>query len=298
MAHFFTRLAERSLGLSPVVQPAIAPRFGTALAEEDALNQPQPMARQATATPAVQLPTQPTPLLPRSPQIVPAQQMPSQLDPQPSSPRLARAERQLQDPLQPATPPEASSSSRSSESRMPPQPTDWGMNGELPRPDVAEPFRVLGQPKPPPVASPPWQSAALPSNETSIFAEGTLPSAASPPDSSQPVIEVAGEGRVSPPERLRQRSPEPVSEQRHRESLNLLTSPAPQAPLHPTLPSQVVSSVAAEPPPLPPTVRVSIGRVEVRAMLPSPPAVKATPVRPRAAVSLNDYLKQRGASHE
>jgi hypothetical protein len=303
MAHFFTRLADRSLGLSPVVQPAIAPRFGTALAEEDALDQPQLGDRQATAAHAVQpANAQPTPSLPAP--VVPAQQMSSQLDPQPFSHGLAKDESPLQIPALPG----ASPSPLSSELRLPPPFTDRGMARELPRPDrdrgmdgglprldAAEPFRVLGQPEPPPIAGHPWQSTALPSDETSIVAEGDVPRAARPPDSPSPAIGVmAVEGRDSPPERLGQRPPEPVSELYNRESLRLSASPASQAPLHATLPSQVVSPVAAEPPSSPPTIRVSIGRVEVRAMLPSPPATKATPVRARAAVSLNDYLKQRG----
>ena len=44
----------------------------------------------------------------------------------------------------------------------------------------------------------------------------------------------------------------------------------------------------------PPTVRVTIGRIEVRAALPTPPTATREPPRPRRpALSLDDYLKRR-----
>ena len=46
-----------------------------------------------------------------------------------------------------------------------------------------------------------------------------------------------------------------------------------------------------------PTIRVDIGRIEVRAITPpppmSPPAQRTAPARPGTALSLDDYLKQR-----
>lgn len=43
-----------------------------------------------------------------------------------------------------------------------------------------------------------------------------------------------------------------------------------------------------------PAIRVTIGRIEVRAVMPShEPAERATPTRPRPKLSLDDYLKQR-----
>jgi hypothetical protein len=52
--------------------------------------------------------------------------------------------------------------------------------------------------------------------------------------------------------------------------------------------------VAAPGPPAP-TIRVAIGRIEVRAITPppTPPAQRDTPARPSPALSLDDYLKQR-----
>lgn len=48
-------------------------------------------------------------------------------------------------------------------------------------------------------------------------------------------------------------------------------------------------------PPAPPTIRVTIGRIEVRAVTPAPPVAPAPVRTPRAApaLSLEDYLKQR-----
>ena len=43
-----------------------------------------------------------------------------------------------------------------------------------------------------------------------------------------------------------------------------------------------------------PTIQVTIGRIEVRAItLPAPPAPRFKPARPGPALSLDDYLKQR-----
>jgi hypothetical protein len=43
-----------------------------------------------------------------------------------------------------------------------------------------------------------------------------------------------------------------------------------------------------------PTVHVTIGRIEVRAITPlSPPAPSAAPAQPGPQLSLDDYLKQR-----
>ena len=55
---------------------------------------------------------------------------------------------------------------------------------------------------------------------------------------------------------------------------------------------------AQEPSPTTPTIRVSIGRIEVRAIIPlAPPAQRTPPARPRPQLSLEDYLQRhRGRS--
>lgn len=40
-------------------------------------------------------------------------------------------------------------------------------------------------------------------------------------------------------------------------------------------------------------INITIGRVEVRAIMPAPPASRTVPVKPRATLSLDDYLKRR-----
>jgi hypothetical protein len=72
------------------------------------------------------------------------------------------------------------------------------------------------------------------------------------------------------------------------------TQLSPSVDLGLTLASPVLPVAAPDREPIPPTVRVSIGRVEVRAVMPTAPTPRAVPTRPRPAVSLNDYLKQRG----
>jgi len=42
-----------------------------------------------------------------------------------------------------------------------------------------------------------------------------------------------------------------------------------------------------------PVIRVTIGRVDVRAVLPPEPASKAAPLRPAPRLSLDDYLKRQ-----
>jgi hypothetical protein len=59
------------------------------------------------------------------------------------------------------------------------------------------------------------------------------------------------------------------------------------------VPFQEPARSLPEPPPSPPTVRVTIGRVEVRAVQPPPPPPSAAPVQQGPALSLDEYLKQR-----
>jgi hypothetical protein len=42
-----------------------------------------------------------------------------------------------------------------------------------------------------------------------------------------------------------------------------------------------------------PNIKITIGRVDVRAIMPQTPPQKPAPVRPKPSVSLNEYLKQR-----
>ena len=56
------------------------------------------------------------------------------------------------------------------------------------------------------------------------------------------------------------------------------------------------SQVLAPEPPAP-TIKVAIGRIEVRAVTPPAPAQRETPARPGPLLSLDDYLEQRNGGH-
>jgi hypothetical protein len=71
----------------------------------------------------------------------------------------------------------------------------------------------------------------------------------------------------------------------------LTTQHAPIQPqLSPAMPPPS-PRINATPPPLP--IRISIGRVDVRAIMPAGPAKAAVPTRSKPALSLESYLKQR-----
>jgi hypothetical protein len=74
-------------------------------------------------------------------------------------------------------------------------------------------------------------------------------------------------------------TPATVVAQSHEPQLLEPTAPAPAAPL-----------TTQE---LMPTIKITIGRVDVRAIMPAAPAPRPTPARPGPGLSLEDYLKQR-----
>ncbi|HET6976759.1 MAG TPA: hypothetical protein VFI24_10580 [Pyrinomonadaceae bacterium] len=63
------------------------------------------------------------------------------------------------------------------------------------------------------------------------------------------------------------------------------------ASISPALPAALPPVNRAEPQPTP--IRISIGRVDVRAIMPAGPAKAAAPARPKPGLSLESYLKQR-----
>jgi hypothetical protein len=72
----------------------------------------------------------------------------------------------------------------------------------------------------------------------------------------------------------------------------LMTPHAPIQPqLFPAMPASSPSIVSATPQPLP--IRISIGRVDVRAIMPASPAKATVSTRSKPALSLESYLKQR-----
>lgn len=82
-------------------------------------------------------------------------------------------------------------------------------------------------------------------------------------------------------------------------------APQPRLPLSPVTPTaeslikpKIIESAAPalqrSDPPLPPIIRVTIGRVEVRAIMPSAPATQSpTQSKPALMLSLDEYLKRQ-----
>jgi len=71
----------------------------------------------------------------------------------------------------------------------------------------------------------------------------------------------------------------------------ILPAPAPFAPEPPR-----VHSTAASQPDAGPVVKITIGRVDVRAVMPAPPAPRSPAARREPALSLEDYLKTGGGN--
>ena len=76
------------------------------------------------------------------------------------------------------------------------------------------------------------------------------------------------------------------------------TSPETNPPQLPVTPQMQPLPAFSQPAPKPPTIQVTIGRIDVRAQTPErhQPHLPPTRTRPRPALSLDDYLKQRGES--
>ena len=74
----------------------------------------------------------------------------------------------------------------------------------------------------------------------------------------------------------------------------------PESPAEPGPRLPVVPAIRPQPPsarPSPPVVRITIGRVDVRAVAPAPPpAVESRPVRREPELTLSDYLRKRNGS--
>ena len=275
MGNFFTRLAERSLGLSPVVQPAIAPRFGSAPAMTDEV---APRWNSEVEYPFT--PGDPNPSDTVSLQVDPTVQ--EQLSP----PELGSTTNLVQGQAQPysmitsslpsqSIPPASNLSKPSSRQPVLPAansiaPTQ-AIVEELVQSSPLKPFRVLPPRQPVLIETHPTLAIAPPNSEglntSEIISNRSRVQPITPQNRSDRLIENQQASFTQPPDQINLRSAE--------------SSP----PFPP---------VSAEPTAAPPTIRVSIGRVEIRAIMPAPPAPKAAPVRPRPTVSLNDYLKQRG----
>ena len=283
MANFFTRLAERSLGLSPVVQPAIASRFSSRSALPDATNPLQPIS----PVPEQLLTPEPyTTIKPITAQVEPEISIETSVpnrsailpSPTPTSPTS------LESTLQPSILPELRAKQSISPAAHPidPPPSVGEKASQVP----LEPFRVLHQNERIPVENHPSLAIGHPNSETRSAPSAIPANSSNQQDALVPVPSIISQSPGTQQPDKSDRSPE---------SRSVLSAPGRIQPaLRSIVPSSEFSQAPVDRESLPPTVRVSIGRVEVRAIMPTAPAPKAAPVRPRLAVSLNDYLKQRG----
>jgi hypothetical protein len=292
MADLLSRLIERTLGLAPLVQPTIPPMFaqGMASAWDDL---------QAAMTDAAS---------PGSPQRVaaePGPERPSAVS-HPASTRVLRASpdegaatprqplRQTSDP-RPA-PPQGVVSAISEHDDDTPSETTAGasrqsVSGPASRPPHPDDARSgVSSAEDTPVRLQPVEVKILSTRLRSAIAQPDLSSGAPSdrlelqpaPDPSSPVVsDVSGGQRAA----IFPRRP----------SMPLPVRPQATPSLEPPQPSPTERRAAdSESPPATPIIRVSIGRIDVRAVvLPAPPAPRPSPVRRGPALTLDDYLKQR-----
>jgi len=262
MADFFSRLAERTLGVVAVAKPVIAPLFapGPQLVAESVALAPQASEAASRRHPV------PTPAAVVQPLKPPFGTTPRQ----PVRHRVAELK-----PPTGTTPrrPEAS------EPSVPP---------------IAEPSQPLG-----PAATPERRIPAVPVPPRKVESEVPYAEARREPNPRSPLAPapyvqptVAAQFRELPAP-VAPHPEEPIDAQpalavrRHvalPEMAPLIDRRPPDAPR---------STVREDRTPAAPTVRISIGRIEVRAVYPEPPPQPLAGPEPRSALSLADYLKQR-----
>jgi hypothetical protein len=346
MANFFTRLAERSLGLSPVVQPAIASRFSftsAILAAEDALRNGRAEfpPTSADSNPSIRV-TSPAPISP----------VPAQFSTEKPDLAIDPTQEQVQ-PFSRATPslphPSRTAAATSPEFTLQPlisTTTDAIATAQSNREEVSqsvspEPFRELQLRQQISGERSPFLVSTLPEPEVQAPAITASNSSPLQPLTPQPHHDRPMESKQIPRTQLiTQTDLRSTVESKQIPRTQLITQtdlrstveskqiprtqpitqtdlpltvegkqipqtqPITQTDLHSTLPASPfpqVQTVPAAPFPqtsgrrevTPPTIHVRIGRVEVRAIVPTPSTPKVAPARPRPAVSLNEYLKQR-----
>jgi hypothetical protein len=86
--------------------------------------------------------------------------------------------------------------------------------------------------------------------------------------------------------------PEAISSQAIRSSTPAMSVVQPHVTLYREPPVSIPFPATAMPEPAP-TIKITIGRVDVRAVMPAMPATRTAPARPGPALSLEEYLKQR-----
>jgi hypothetical protein len=294
MSDFFSRLAERALGTAPLAQPVIAPAFspdpgvaGAVVESAEWVEPALPGQVQASGlsepweTPiqpsSLTISEQPVTTTPREAPTIPPAQAPQSMPPPETSmpeprPRRTsprhRQEAQGRLPLPqeakpPTDAPTIETPELSVEARAEQQVILVPVSGERERPSyraisslMAAP-QITASPEPQPDAEHPTRSPIL-----------------------QPAITPARRRRGSPTSQDQPHVEAQVKAQ--------VTTPASSLASTPATPANEVEA------PVEPSIRVTIGRVEVRLVQPPAPA-KALPARnvSSPALSLDDYLKQR-----
>lgn len=292
MSGYLQRLVERTLGTEAVVQPLIAPRFSSLPAmggEFGELRQTDEAAPGATTTvhrsnSAVEGESTQQPSLATDP----AGDLPWVETAQPSAGNESLTSEPLQvlpgmengEPTPHITLPapystEAEDAPEEELRAEHPQTTQSGRSEGDPSITVStgtEAFEagLERQPAAPPIIqSVRWETSVVPSTEAQ----------------SQNAARVGGDISVGDPDRPRRRPDLSLPEANELYGGELPSS-------SPTLPSIAEDSLQVEPKPQP-VIRVTIGRIEVRAVPPPVPALRHSTPRPAPALSLQEYLEQR-----
>jgi hypothetical protein len=285
MADFITRLAERALGVAPVVKPVMPSMFSP-----EPISHSTGLERDSEATTSPDEPDQP--------QAPSAQETPPTSDAPTGRPAaMAQQEDQSGDALSSATPgpPRGTPESR-------PGPSHLGESGSSERGAMTgredqqgSPRTTARHPQTPPETRPEKLHRAEPG-----------PTQRNLPLGPRSAEDESGEAVFRPLRTLLDRGQgetlPPVSSPGTQGSLDASEdSPTPLVPrmVRPQLDGYLErgprESHVAAPESSEPAIRVTIGRIEVRAITPPPPrprAQRTMPARPGPELSLDDYLKQ------
>ncbi len=304
MTDFLIGLLQRNRSAAPMVRPRLGSLFEPAPLMGEASAQPPSLPwAPAPPTPSA-LPTPEGESHPRPGSLALTQTTPPPSAPSPTTPPSAPIPprpREVTPPGEDAPGPMPKAARRS----ISPLPSGEKARPGSPRPAQAppspqRPVPALGAPTPP-IATPPAQEPgrdhplpAWPEPPSTIAPLGSGDASLRPawPGASASPSVWEGEapsrlGSANPPASPSQGRPAPVTRPR--------TPPA-----QPIQPARPLPSAPPREATQPPVIRVSIGRIEVRAQLPErleppqPPAPSRPQPRRAPALSLSDYLKQRG----
>ena len=315
MTDFLTRLAERTLGLTPCVEPVLAPRYapGPATAEfPDTFDEAHDSLREPSDSPApatMSIPGESSVSAPNQPQPDVASETPA-TSPMPRA--VVEESAAADDRIEPAATRPVAIPETNAGSVMKTTVVRTSFPAEE-TPELAPPSaaqrsskeRGIGfQPvtsgwKPNPRRNLPPKPAATPVRQEE-------PTTANlPPASAVPIeMEVADQSVPHPEEPqaapLRLSSAPQTPMETRTGGTGLLVRPAVERASAETVrPQPAATPGLGEPCPpanesTPSVIRVTIGRIDVRAVPPTPAAERSAPVPPPPVLSLDEYLKQHG----